>query len=138
VHISELASHHVENPREVVSQGQAVNVRILEIDGERRRLSLSLKRVEEGDTPVPRADGAESVHTTPELVLSEEAFPTSTAVAVDAEVTADEVVAEATADEIVAEVELADEPAPEPAEAPAEEAVADEDADAAAGEPDPA
>ena len=46
VHISELAQHHVENPREVVSQGQAVNVKIIEIDGERRRLSLSLKRVE--------------------------------------------------------------------------------------------
>ena len=75
VHISELAAHHVENPREVVSQGDAVNVRILEIDGERRRLSLSLKRVEEGDEPVPRADGAESVHTMPDLRLSEEAFP---------------------------------------------------------------
>ena len=48
VHISELAQHHVENPREVVSQGQAVNVKIIEIDGERRRLSLSLKRVEAG------------------------------------------------------------------------------------------
>ena len=68
VHISELAAHHVENPREVVAQGQAVNVRILEIDGERRRLSLSLKRVEEGEQPVPRADGAESVHETPDLV----------------------------------------------------------------------
>src|SRR5216110_4138937 len=79
VHISELAAHHVENPREVVAQGQAVNVRILEIDGDRRRLSLSLKRVEEGEQPVPRADGAESVHTTPELVLSEEAFPASSA-----------------------------------------------------------
>jgi small subunit ribosomal protein S1 len=77
VHISELAPHHVENPREVVSQGDAVNVRILEIDGERRRLSLSLKRVDEGDQPVPRADGAESVHTTPDLMLSEEAFPTT-------------------------------------------------------------
>ena len=77
VHISELAAHHVENPREVVSQGQAVNVRILEIDGERRRLSLSLKRVEEGEQPVPRADGAESVHTMPDLRLSEEAFPTA-------------------------------------------------------------
>ena len=52
VHISELAAHHVENPREVVSQGDAVNVRILEIDGERRAASsLSLKRVEEGDEP---------------------------------------------------------------------------------------
>ena len=76
VHISELANHHVENPREVVSQGDPVNVLILEIDGERRRLSLSLKRVEEGAVPVPRADGAESVHATPDLKLSEEAFPT--------------------------------------------------------------
>jgi small subunit ribosomal protein S1 len=82
VHISELAAHHVENPREVVAQGQAVNVRILEIDGDRRRLSLSLKRVEEGEQPVPRADGAESVHETPNLVLSEEAFPAGGAVAV--------------------------------------------------------
>src|SRR6478672_1386738 len=49
VHISELAQHHVENPREVVSQGQPVNVKIIEIDGERRRLSLSLKRVEDTD-----------------------------------------------------------------------------------------
>ena len=75
VHISELASHHVENPREVVSQGDPVNVLILEIDGDRRRLSLSLKRVEEGAVPVPRADGGESVHSMPDLRLSEEAFP---------------------------------------------------------------
>src|SRR5438034_5457710 len=47
VHISELAQHHVENPREVVEPGQTVQVRILEIDSERRRLSLSVKRAEE-------------------------------------------------------------------------------------------
>ena len=74
VHISELAQHHVENPREVVSQGDAVNVMILEVDAERRRLSLSLKRVAEGDQPEPRADGGESVHLTPHLDLSEEVF----------------------------------------------------------------
>jgi small subunit ribosomal protein S1 len=74
VHISELAQHHVENPREVVAQGDAVNVMILEVDAERRRLSLSLKRVDEGDQPEPRADGAESVHLTPHLDLSEEVF----------------------------------------------------------------
>src|SRR6186713_2156464 len=74
VHISELAQHHVENPREIVSQGDPVNVLILEVDGERRRLSLSLKRVEEGDQPEPRADGAESVHLTPHLDLSEDVF----------------------------------------------------------------
>src|SRR6188472_604612 len=76
VHISELAQHHVENPREVVSQGDTVPVLILEIDGDRRRLSLSLKRVEEGTVPVPRADGGESVHSMPDLRLSEGAFPT--------------------------------------------------------------
>ena len=47
VHISELAEHHVENPREVVAPDQEVAVRIIEIDGERRRLSLSLKRAAE-------------------------------------------------------------------------------------------
>ena len=46
VHISELAQHHVENPREIVDPGDEVKVKILEIDNERRRLSLSLKRVE--------------------------------------------------------------------------------------------
>ncbi len=111
VHISELAPHHVENPREVVSQGDAVNVRILEIDGERRRLSLSLKRVEEGDQPVPRADGAESVHTMPDLRLSEEAFPTvaATETEAEAEKTAEEIVAEEIVAEEIVEEELAEE-----------------------------
>ena len=144
VHISELASHHVENPREVVSQGQAVNVRILEIDGERRRLSLSLKRVEEGEQPVPRADGAESVHQTPELVLSEEAFPSGSAAAQTAEPEAEaagavseEAAAEADTGEAeeteqpsgeteqpAAEAEPVEQPAAEPeaGEAPAEDA----------------
>ncbi len=48
VHISELAEHHVENPSEVVSPGDKVRVKILEIDEERRRISLSIKRVEGG------------------------------------------------------------------------------------------
>jgi small subunit ribosomal protein S1 len=46
VHISELAAHHVENPREVVQPGDEIRIKILEIDSERRRLSLSAKRVE--------------------------------------------------------------------------------------------
>ena len=139
VHISELAQHHVENPREVVSQGDAVNVRILEIDGERRRLSLSLKRVEEGDQPVPRADGAESVHTMPDLKLSEEAFPTTaaaveTVVETDAEPEPATAEVEEIADEVVAEVELEEtEIEAEPETEAAEEIVAEvepEEADA--------
>jgi small subunit ribosomal protein S1 len=48
VHISELADHHVESPSEVVEPGTTLNVKILEIDEERRRLSLSIKQVSEG------------------------------------------------------------------------------------------
>ena len=46
VHISELAEHHVETPGEVVTPGEEKWVRILEIDEERRRISLSIKRAE--------------------------------------------------------------------------------------------
>ena len=56
VHISELASHHVENPREIVQPGDELRVKILEIDSERRRLSLSAKRVEGQVLPVRRIE----------------------------------------------------------------------------------
>ena len=79
VHISELAQHHVENPREVVSQGDVVNVKIIEVDADRRRLSLSLKRVDEADDVQPRADGQplETPAPTPppQIDLSEDVFP---------------------------------------------------------------
>ena len=59
VHISELAPHHVESPREIVHPGDEIRVKILEIDSERRRLSLSAKRVEDQILPVSRPGGAE-------------------------------------------------------------------------------
>jgi small subunit ribosomal protein S1 len=52
VHISELAQQHVENPREIVAPGDDVRVKVLEIDSERRRLSLSIKRVEGQELPI--------------------------------------------------------------------------------------
>jgi small subunit ribosomal protein S1 len=69
VHISELAPHHVENPREVVQQGETLRAKIIEMDAERRRLSLSLKRVEEGELVRPGI-GEDA----PELGLSDEVF----------------------------------------------------------------
>jgi small subunit ribosomal protein S1 len=90
VHISELARHHVENPREIVSQGQPVNVKIIEVDGDRRRLSLSLKRVEDTDPVQPRADGGESVHARPNLDLSEEVFAEAPVAEAEADEPADE------------------------------------------------
>jgi len=59
VHISELAPHHVESPREMVHPGDEIRVKILEIDSERRRLSLSAKRVEDQILPVSRPAGAD-------------------------------------------------------------------------------
>jgi small subunit ribosomal protein S1 len=60
VHISELAPHHVESPREVVHPGDEIRVQILEIDSERRRLSLSAKRVEDQILPLSRPDDEEA------------------------------------------------------------------------------
>ena len=59
VHISELAPHHVESPREIVHPRDEIRVRILEIDSDRRRLSLSAKRVEDQVLPVSRAADAD-------------------------------------------------------------------------------
>jgi small subunit ribosomal protein S1 len=81
VHISELAQHHVENPREVVNQGDRVRVRILEIEPERRRLSLSIKRVEGQSLPLrsaepapASAEAAGNLDEVPELELSDDVF----------------------------------------------------------------
>ena len=78
VHISELAQHHVENPRELIRPGDPVRVRILEIDSERRRLSLSIKRVEGQVLPVrgQEDDSGVALDDVPELGLSEDVFAT--------------------------------------------------------------
>jgi small subunit ribosomal protein S1 len=80
VHISELAPFHVENPREIVNPGDDIMVKILEIDSERRRLSLSAKRVEsqvlerkEGVAPPPD-DGPGDLDDVRDLGLSEDVF----------------------------------------------------------------
>jgi len=43
VHISELAWHHVENPEDLVKSGDEVQVKILKIDSNAGRISLSIK-----------------------------------------------------------------------------------------------
>jgi small subunit ribosomal protein S1 len=48
VHISEMAAHHVELPEQVVSAGEEMWVKIIEIDLQRRRISLSIKQAAEG------------------------------------------------------------------------------------------
>lgn len=46
VHVSELSEKHVSHPRDVVSVGQEVTVRVLSIDKERKRMALSMKATE--------------------------------------------------------------------------------------------
>ncbi|MDP3971554.1 MAG: 30S ribosomal protein S1 [Candidatus Nanopelagicales bacterium] len=50
VHISELAERHVEMPEQVVTVDQEIFVKVIDIDLERRRISLSLKQANEGST----------------------------------------------------------------------------------------
>jgi small subunit ribosomal protein S1 len=135
VHISELAQHHVENPREVVSQGDTVNVRILEVDAERRRLSLSLKRVEDG-MPVQPAPGEDAPP--PALDLSEDVFSDeSSALPQDAEESDPESSAAVETPTTDEPAEGAVEAAP-PAEAEAEPEAAAEAEPEAEAEPDAA
>jgi len=46
IHISELSERRVEHPKEVVSEGEVVTLRIIRIDPDHRRMGLSLKRVD--------------------------------------------------------------------------------------------
>src|SRR6185436_3534710 len=102
VHISELAAHHVENPREVVQNGQEVLVKIIEIDAEVQPL-LVLEGV-----PVPRP--APVAPAEDEVTAEGEDAPE----AADAEApVADEAAAEGTPDEAEATADaVAEEAAP--------------------------
>jgi small subunit ribosomal protein S1 len=46
LHISELADHKVENPEDVVKVGEEIEVKILRVDSDERKIGLSRKRVE--------------------------------------------------------------------------------------------
>jgi len=48
VHISEMAMHHVDLPEQVVTPGEELWVKIIDIDLQRRRISLSIKQAAEG------------------------------------------------------------------------------------------
>lgn len=61
VHISELADQRVRAASDVVKPGQRVSVRIMDIDAQSRRISLSIKRSKAGSTaPAAQAEAPES------------------------------------------------------------------------------
>jgi small subunit ribosomal protein S1 len=119
----------------VVEPGDEVKVKILEIDEERRRLSLSLKRVE-GQVlerrEVPPEEGQE-VGDVPDLGLSEEVFAQNGEPAAEVSAETAEPPEVAAADAPPAEAEAEEQPAPAE-EQPAEVEVS---ADAEQSEPKP-
>jgi small subunit ribosomal protein S1 len=68
LHISELAWEHVERTEDVVQVGQRLRVKVLQADRSRRRISLSLKQVEERPEFVPAGEA----HEYPEEVQDDE------------------------------------------------------------------
>ncbi|MGZ5333163.1 MAG: 30S ribosomal protein S1 [Solirubrobacterales bacterium] len=132
VHISELAQHHVENPGEVVAPGDEVRVRVLEIDEERRRLSLSVKRVEGQELPIKVAMEAAQATQAEEIGVAQAEAPAEAEAPVEAESPAE---AEAVEAESPAAPETPVAPPPEPEEAPAEPEEAPPEPEEAPAEP---
>ena len=56
LHVSELAEHKVNNPQDVVKPGDELEVKILRVDGDERKIGLSLRRAQRGEDGFVEAD----------------------------------------------------------------------------------
>jgi small subunit ribosomal protein S1 len=74
IHISELSDAHIDHPRNVVKEGDAVTVRVLRIDTERRRIGLSLRQAPqvESETEVVGEEEIYSSQSWPSLSFSDD------------------------------------------------------------------
>ena len=52
IHISELTNDQISHPNEVVEEGQVINVKILRIEADRKRIGLSVSKVDDPDAPI--------------------------------------------------------------------------------------
>ena len=142
VHISEVSHRRVGNINEELSQGQEVEAKILEIDKERKRISLSIKETTEPpvfeEEDKKEAAPEEDTEKKPEGEIESEATP-ETEVEAAPEEAVEETEVEATPEEAAeeTEVEAAPEEAVEEAEVEAapEEAVEETEVEAAPEEP---
>ena len=51
IHVSEMSTERVNNPADILSEGQEVTAEIISVDREERKIGLSLKHVADGDSP---------------------------------------------------------------------------------------
>jgi small subunit ribosomal protein S1 len=114
VHISELAESHVEAAEEIVNAGDKVRVRIVEIDVSRRRISLSMRRLDEGVITIePEIQAEEPVAEEPPEPEAPQAEPEPEAAEPEAPLAPVEEPAAAAEPEIAPEPEAPAEPAAE-------------------------
>ena len=66
IHISQIADHRIEKPQDVLSVGQTVKVAITDVDFERKRVSLSIRKVLEDEA----AQQAEEASQQPDEVVA--------------------------------------------------------------------
>jgi len=58
IHVSEMGDGRIQHPREIVAEGDTIQVRIIRIDPARKRIGLSMRRVESDDGNYPVDDDA--------------------------------------------------------------------------------
>lgn len=71
LHISELADHKIDKPQDVVKVGDEVEVKILKVDTDSRKIGLSLRRVQWAAEEEASETGRKRTPTGPERVLSD-------------------------------------------------------------------
>ncbi|HWI64092.1 MAG TPA: 30S ribosomal protein S1 [Symbiobacteriaceae bacterium] len=59
IHISQLANHRVNTPGDVVQVGQTVTAKVVGVNPEQRRISLSLRELDSTDAPATAAEAHE-------------------------------------------------------------------------------
>ena len=115
IHISQISDHRIGLPSEVLSDGQLVDVKITEIDTERKKISLSIRALLEASRPQPAAEEPSESET--EVVYDTDNPPPP-------EPESEEpVVEEVVIEEVIVVEEPAEEPSEEPSEEPEEEVV---------------
>ncbi|HEX7065444.1 MAG TPA: S1 RNA-binding domain-containing protein, partial [Bacillales bacterium] len=58
VHISEISNHHIGTPNEVLSEGESVKARVLDVNAGEKRVSLSIRDLER-ESEVPEQQGSQ-------------------------------------------------------------------------------
>jgi small subunit ribosomal protein S1 len=72
LHISELADHKIDKPQDIVKVGDDVEVKILKVDTDSRKIGLSLRRVKWAEEEQEDDTGQQRAPSGPERVLSNE------------------------------------------------------------------